>query len=204
MSAINPHHLRRTLAREHEAALSSERAARPFRQYRLNIPGEPVDTQPLVTAAEWARVCARPVPACEGRPTIGVDLGGIEIVVCRVCRLAVWSNRGMGFSAWCSSVWPRQSARTKYPRARMRSWSGRADWQWTRRAPSQTSGCCCRVSGSGSRRSLVSDPYRSARAASGRGVAACGSSRRARGGGESTIERPGAQVAAPRLQLRRD
>ena len=75
VAAINPH-LRRTLAREHEAALSSERAARPFRQYRLNIPGEPVDTQPLVTAAEWARVCARPVPACEGHPTIGVDLGG--------------------------------------------------------------------------------------------------------------------------------
>ena len=76
VSAINPH-LRRTLEREHEAALSSERAARTFRQYRLNIPGEPVDTQPLITAAEWARVCARPVPACEGgRPTIGVDLGG--------------------------------------------------------------------------------------------------------------------------------
>ncbi len=75
VAAINPH-LRRTLEREHAAALSSERAARPFRQYRLNIPGEPVDTQPLVTAAEWARVCARPVPACEGHPTIGVDLGG--------------------------------------------------------------------------------------------------------------------------------
>ena len=75
VAAINPH-LRRTLEREHEAALSSERAARPFRQYRLNIPGEPVDTQPLVTAAEWERVCARPVPACEGHPTIGVDLGG--------------------------------------------------------------------------------------------------------------------------------
>ena len=75
VAAINPH-LRRTLAREHAAALSSERAARPFKQYRLNIPGEAVDTQPLMTAAEWARVCARPVPACEGHPTIGVDLGG--------------------------------------------------------------------------------------------------------------------------------
>ena len=72
---VNPF-LRRTLEREHAAALSSERAARPFRQYRLNIPGEPVDSQPLVTAAEFARVCARPVPACEGHPTIGVDLGG--------------------------------------------------------------------------------------------------------------------------------
>ena len=75
VAAINPH-LRRTLAREHEAALSSERAARPFKQYRLNIPGEPVDTQPLITSSEWSRVCARPVPACEGHPTIGVDLGG--------------------------------------------------------------------------------------------------------------------------------
>ena len=72
---VNPF-LRRTLEREHAAALSSERAARPFLQYRLNIPGEPVDSQPLITAAEWARVCARPVPACEGHPTIGVDLGG--------------------------------------------------------------------------------------------------------------------------------
>ena len=69
-------HLRRTLEREHEAALSSEMAARTFRQYRLNIPGDPVDAQPLITAAEWSRVCARPVPACEGRPTIGVDIGG--------------------------------------------------------------------------------------------------------------------------------
>ena len=75
VAAINPH-LRRTLEREHAAALSSERAARTFRNYRLNIPGEPVDTQPLVTAAEWARIVARPIPACEGHPTIGVDLGG--------------------------------------------------------------------------------------------------------------------------------
>ena len=75
VSAINPH-LRRTLEREHAAALSSERAARPFKQYRLNIPGEAVETQPLVTSAEWARVCARPVPECEGSPIVGVDLGG--------------------------------------------------------------------------------------------------------------------------------
>ena len=72
---VNPH-LRRTLEREHGAALSSDRAARTFRQYRLNIPGDPVDTQPLITKAEWARVCSRPVPECEGKPVIGVDLGG--------------------------------------------------------------------------------------------------------------------------------
>ena len=75
VSAISSH-LRRTLEREHEAALSSEMAARTFRNYRLNLPGDPVDTQPLVTSSEWQRVCARPVPECEGAPIIGVDLGG--------------------------------------------------------------------------------------------------------------------------------
>ena len=75
VAAINPH-LRRTLEREHKAALESARAARTFRQFRLNIPGEAVDSQPLVTTAEWDRVCARPVPEREGKPIIGVDLGG--------------------------------------------------------------------------------------------------------------------------------
>ena len=69
-------YLRKTLEREHKVALESERAARTFRQYRLNIPGDPVDTQPLVTSAEWQRVCDRPVPECVGNPIIGVDLGG--------------------------------------------------------------------------------------------------------------------------------
>ena len=76
VAAINPY-LKQTLEREHRAALKSERAARTFRQYRCNIPGDPVDSQPLVTTAEWQRVCARPVPEiCEGKPVVGVDLGG--------------------------------------------------------------------------------------------------------------------------------
>ena len=75
VASINPH-LRRALEREHKAALESDRAARTFAQYRLNIPGEKVDSQPLITSAEWERVCARPVPEIEGKPVIGVDLGG--------------------------------------------------------------------------------------------------------------------------------
>ena len=74
-SAINPH-LRRTLEREHKAALASERAARTFKKFRLNIPGEAVESQPLITSAEWKRIVSRPVPAISGRPVIGVDLGG--------------------------------------------------------------------------------------------------------------------------------
>ena len=73
--AVNPY-LRETLEREHRAALKSERAARTFRSYRLNLPGDPVESQPLITTAEWERVCVRPVPECEGKPIIGVDLGG--------------------------------------------------------------------------------------------------------------------------------
>ena len=75
VAAVNPH-LRRVLEREHKAALESDRAARTFRQYRLNLPGDPVDQQPLITSQEWRRVVERPVPACEGSPIIAVDLGG--------------------------------------------------------------------------------------------------------------------------------
>ena len=75
VSAINPF-LTRTLEREHKAALASERAARTFKQFRLNLPGDPIDAQPLVTTAEWERVCARPVPARAGKPVVSVDLGG--------------------------------------------------------------------------------------------------------------------------------
>ena len=67
----------RTLKREHEEALSSDRAASAFLRYRMNINApEVTHAQPLLTGAEWERVCARPVPALEGRPVISVDLGG--------------------------------------------------------------------------------------------------------------------------------
>ena len=69
-------YLRKTLEREHKVALESERAARSFRMYRLNLPGDSVDTQPLVTTAEFARVVARPVPPREGAVVVSVDLGG--------------------------------------------------------------------------------------------------------------------------------
>ena len=75
VAAINPF-LRRALEREHKVALASDRAARTFKQYRLNIPGDPLETQPLITTAEWARVCARSVPGIEGAPIVGLDLGG--------------------------------------------------------------------------------------------------------------------------------
>ena len=67
----------RTLKREHDEALQNERAASSFLRYRMNINApEVTHAQPLISEGEWLRVCARPVPACEGNPVIGVDLGG--------------------------------------------------------------------------------------------------------------------------------
>ena len=74
-TAINPN-LVRTLKREHDEALSSDRAASAFLRFRMNINApEATHAQPL-TSSEWERVCARPVPACEGKPVVAVDLGG--------------------------------------------------------------------------------------------------------------------------------
>ena len=75
VAAVNLY-LKQTLEREHNAALESDRAARTFKNYRLNLPGDPVDQQPLITNSEWDLVVSRPVPECEGRPVIGIDLGG--------------------------------------------------------------------------------------------------------------------------------
>ena len=74
--AVNPF-LKRRIEREYKRALTSERAAIPFRQYRLNIGGnESTGEQPLITSAEWQKVCDRLVPECEGNPIVGIDLGG--------------------------------------------------------------------------------------------------------------------------------
>ena len=67
----------RTLKREHDEALLNDRAASSFLRFRMNINApEVTHAQELITSAEWERVCARPVPPCEGKPVIGVDLGG--------------------------------------------------------------------------------------------------------------------------------
>ena len=96
VASINPY-LRKTLEREFRAALESERAARTFRQFRLNIPGDPIESQPLITASEFELVCARAVPEREGKPVIGVDLGGTRswsaaAAVWPSGRISSWAN----------------------------------------------------------------------------------------------------------------
>ena len=80
----------RTLKREHDEALASDRAASAFLRYRMNINApEVTHAQPLITSSEWSRVCARPVPPAEGRPVIGIDLGGNRSWS---AAAAVWPN----------------------------------------------------------------------------------------------------------------
>ena len=67
----------RTLKREHDEALQNDRAASAFLRFRMNINApEVTHAQPLVSEEEWGRVVSRPAPPAEGRPVIGVDLGG--------------------------------------------------------------------------------------------------------------------------------
>ena len=67
----------RTLKREHDEALASDRAASAFLRYRMNINApEVTHAQPLISEGEWGRVVSRPVPPAEGKPVIGLDLGG--------------------------------------------------------------------------------------------------------------------------------
>ena len=78
---VNPAHLvnpflEKTLRREFEEALKYERAAIPFRQYRLNLPGgESTGEQELISDSEWTRIISRPVPDRVGRPIVSLDLG---------------------------------------------------------------------------------------------------------------------------------
>ena len=102
-----------TLKREHTTALESERAARTFRQYRLNNPGDPVEAQPLITSAEWERIVSRPVPPCEGRPVVGVDFRRNEIMVGRRVPCGRMVELKAGRLLLVNRVWPTRSARTR-------------------------------------------------------------------------------------------
>ena len=66
---------RRKLLEERDAARADTRLKARFMSYRLNVPSGDESTM-LLTVDDWERVTARPVPEREGRPIVGVDLGG--------------------------------------------------------------------------------------------------------------------------------
>ena len=118
----------RTLKREYDEALSSDRAASAFLRYRMNINSpEVTHAQPLVTAAEFERVCARPVPPAEGKPTIGIDL--VETALgAHVQPFSRMAESRVGRSRLGSLVWPSRKDKIKFQRARMRRWCEAAAW----------------------------------------------------------------------------
>ena len=65
---------RRKLLEERDAARRDSRLKARFLSYRLNVPSGDESTV-LLTVDDWQRVLAREVPAREGRPIVGVDLG---------------------------------------------------------------------------------------------------------------------------------
>ena len=74
LTAISPT-FRRKLLQERDAARRDSRLKARFLSYRLNVPSADESTV-LLTVDDWARVLARPVPERDGRPIVGIDLGG--------------------------------------------------------------------------------------------------------------------------------
>ena len=66
---------RRKLLEERDAARNDSRLKARFLSYRLNVPTGDSSTM-LLTVDDWQRIEAREVPPREGKPLVGVDLGG--------------------------------------------------------------------------------------------------------------------------------
>ena len=79
---------REVLLEERDAARRDTRLKGRFLSYRLNVPtGD--ETTMLLTLADWKRVLDRPVAERNGRPLVGVDLGGARSWSAAV---AVWRS----------------------------------------------------------------------------------------------------------------
>ena len=66
---------RAKLLEERDAARRDSRLKARFLSYRLNRPTAD-EAEVLLTVPDWKRVCAREVLPADGRPLVGVDLGG--------------------------------------------------------------------------------------------------------------------------------
>ena len=66
---------RAKLLEERDGALKDSRLKARFLSYRLNSPTAD-ESEVLLTVQDWRAVCRREVEAADGRPLVGVDLGG--------------------------------------------------------------------------------------------------------------------------------
>ena len=74
LTAISPDFRKRLLVERDAARVDSRLKAR-FLSYRLNRPSGD-ESEVLLTVSDWERIIAREVPERQGRPIVGVDLGG--------------------------------------------------------------------------------------------------------------------------------
>ena len=65
----------RTLLEERDKALTDTRLKARFLSYRLNLPSAD-ESKVLLTVEDWEAVCNRPGTPKEGKPIVGIDLGG--------------------------------------------------------------------------------------------------------------------------------
>ncbi len=90
LTAVSPE-FRRKLLEERDAARADTRLKARFLSYRLNVPTGDESTM-LLTVEDWERVTAREVPPREGRPIVGIDLGGGRAWSAAV---GIWKNGRM-------------------------------------------------------------------------------------------------------------
>ena len=74
LTAVSPEFLAKLVEERAEAWRDTRLRAR-FLSYRLNLPTADESTM-LLTISDWLELTAREVPEREGRPLVGVDLGG--------------------------------------------------------------------------------------------------------------------------------
>ena len=113
LTAISPE-FRAKLREERDKARGDSRLRARFLSYRLNVPSRDV-SKVLLTVGDWRRVCRRAVPERDGRPIVGIDLGGGRAWSAAV---ALWrSGRAEAFALapGCPSL-PEQETRDRVPR----------------------------------------------------------------------------------------
>ena len=81
-------HTRKVILDERDAARGDGRQKARFLTYRLNRPSGD-ESQVLLTVEDWERIIGRTAPERQGRPIVGVDLGGGRAWSAAV---AVWVN----------------------------------------------------------------------------------------------------------------
>ena len=92
--------LRSKLLEERDAARGDSRLKGRFLSYRLNVPTADESTM-LLDVEDWQRACAREVSLRDGRPIVGIDLGGGRAWSAAV---AIWKSGRVEALATCPGI----------------------------------------------------------------------------------------------------